>query len=362
MEFIKGLELCEGFFFDIAKPILDWHLPDLIYTAGLIGYGSDVLGYDDEVSTDHMWGPRFYLFIKEEDLPRKPYIMNVFGSELPYTYKGYSVNFSEPDPNDNGVRHPEIKTEGPVSPLIFIQTFEDFLSGYLGTAGLDNLSDADWLSFSEHRLLALTSGRIFTDGLDLRRSLDKLHFYPEDVRLYLIASNWSLIAEEQAFVRRCFDVGDDLGSSLVCGRIADRLMRLAFLYCGKYAPYSKWFGTAFARLPINDKIKSAIREAVAAADITQREDNIVMAQKLMADLHNAFGLTDYVDVHIETYFERKIKVIYADKIADAVLKRISDAPCGHYPLIGSLSGAANFTNIFDNPACRENVKSMYDHN
>jgi len=124
IKFIKGLDLCGGFFFDIAKPILDKHFKGLPYSAGLIGYGSDVLGYDDEVSTDHMWGPRFYLFIKETDLPLKPQILNVFSRELPYTYKGYCINFSEPDPNDNGVRHPEMKTEGLVSPLIFIQTFE----------------------------------------------------------------------------------------------------------------------------------------------------------------------------------------------------------------------------------------------
>ena len=43
-EFIKGLELSESFFLEIAKPILDVHFPDLKYSAGLIGYGSDVLG------------------------------------------------------------------------------------------------------------------------------------------------------------------------------------------------------------------------------------------------------------------------------------------------------------------------------
>ena len=55
-EFIKGLELSRDFFLDIAKPILDRHYPDLEYSAGLIGYGSDVLGYDDEVSRDHKIG------------------------------------------------------------------------------------------------------------------------------------------------------------------------------------------------------------------------------------------------------------------------------------------------------------------
>ena len=52
--------------------------------------------------------------------------------------------------------------------------------------------------------------------------------------------------------------GDSLGSALVCGRIAERLMRLCFLYCRQYAPYSKWFGTAFQQLPIPQELKDAI--------------------------------------------------------------------------------------------------------
>ena len=105
-------------------------------------------------------------------------------------------------------------------------------------------------------LLALTAGKFFQDDLKMADRLSNLNFYPESVRLYLIASNWSLAAEEQAFVRRCADVGDETGSMLACARIAERLMRLAFLYCRRYAPYSKWFGTAFARLPSIRKSKN----------------------------------------------------------------------------------------------------------
>lgn len=101
-EFIKGLTLCEDFFHEIAVPILTKHFPELKYSAGLIGYGSDVLGYDDETSADHMWGPRFYLFLDKEDLRLKDKIEEVFSEKLPYTYKGYSVNLGEPDVNDNG--------------------------------------------------------------------------------------------------------------------------------------------------------------------------------------------------------------------------------------------------------------------
>ena len=87
-KFIKGAKLCEGFFFDVVKPVLDRCFPDLAYSAGLLGYGSDVLGYDDPVSTDHMWGPRFYLFLKAEKLSLKQQLWDVFSSQFPYTYRG----------------------------------------------------------------------------------------------------------------------------------------------------------------------------------------------------------------------------------------------------------------------------------
>jgi hypothetical protein len=66
--FIKGLELNKGFYIDVVKQLLDKKYPDLIYSAALLGYGSDVLGYDTEISMDHNWGPRLQLFIADKDL------------------------------------------------------------------------------------------------------------------------------------------------------------------------------------------------------------------------------------------------------------------------------------------------------
>lgn len=43
-------------------------IPELKYSAALIGEGSGVLGFDTERSTDHDWGPRILLFVpKSED-------------------------------------------------------------------------------------------------------------------------------------------------------------------------------------------------------------------------------------------------------------------------------------------------------
>ena len=358
-KFIKGLDLCEGFFNEYAKPVIEKYFPNLQYSAGLIGYGSDVLGYDDAVSTDHMWGPRFYLFLNEADISIKNDIFNVLSVNLPYTYEGFSVNFTEPDPNDCGVQHPKFINEGNVNPLVFIQTFDDYLKEQLSTSDLDNIKPFEWLAFSEHRLLSLVSGKFFVDDLKCVELISKIKYYPKDVKLYMIASNWDIIASEQAFVKRCGECGDDIGSRLVCARIAERLMRLCFLYKDAYAPYSKWFGTAFSKLDIDDRISQTISNALSADTLTERENKIVKAQALVADMHNESGLTDYVDYKIESYFGRDIKVIFADKFSNATVKELKNTAFENTPLIGTLSQIGGLSSFADEKEYYKQIMKIY---
>jgi hypothetical protein len=358
-QFIKGKELCRSFFTEIVRPILERDFPQLTYTAGLLGYGSDVLGYDDAVSTDHMWGPRFYLFLEEKDLALKPQLLKVFSAQFPPIYKGYWVNFSSPDPEDNGVRCAAPSEKGNVDPLVFIYSIEEYLDFYLGTHHLEDISPKQWLSLSEHRLLALSSAEFYVDNLGMEQLLSPIQYYPEEVWLYLIASNWSLIAEEQAFVKRCGTVGDEMGSILICSRIAERLMRLGFLYCKQYAPYSKWFGTAFQRLPLPGEIPLAIQNALKAPDVIQREKQLVYAQQQMANLHNTLSITPPVSVEIQPYFSRDIQVIHPEKIAQVVRKLLGNSSLAKSPLIGTLSQVANFTTLYEDVSHRPSIEALY---
>ena len=66
--FIPGLELAEGFFTELVRPMLAEYLQGLNYTAAVLEGGSDVLGFDTEMSADHDWGPRVMLFLNQKDL------------------------------------------------------------------------------------------------------------------------------------------------------------------------------------------------------------------------------------------------------------------------------------------------------
>src|SRR6185369_1340629 len=102
--FIPGLKLSELFYREAARPILDTFFSQVPHSAALLGWGSEVLGYDDVQSSDHHWGPRFFLFLSAEDYRQyKNDIYETLRQNLPHRFRGYSTSFGEPD--EIGVRH-----------------------------------------------------------------------------------------------------------------------------------------------------------------------------------------------------------------------------------------------------------------
>ena len=108
-DFIPGLKLSELFYSEAARPILETFFPQVSYSAALLGWGSEVLGYDDVRSSDHHWGPRF---LSTEDLKQhKSDIRETLSQNLPHRFRGYSTSFGEPD--EVGVRHLTETDSGP---------------------------------------------------------------------------------------------------------------------------------------------------------------------------------------------------------------------------------------------------------
>jgi hypothetical protein len=340
--FVPGLELNRLFYAEVIGPLLAARFPAVVYSAGLIGYGSDVLGYDTEISTDHEWGPRLLIFLCNDEYPRlQRDISETLRHDLPPTFCGYSTSFSAPNTVD-GVRHLEPGKPGQLNHHITVATVDSFIHAELGIDFRATISARDWLTFPEQKLLEVTAGAIYHDGLNHLAPLrQRLHYYPRDVWIYRLAAQWQRISQEEAFVGRCGDVGDELGSRLIAARLVRDVMRLCFLLERRYAPYSKWFGSAFARLKCADRLSPRFNAILAASTWREREQYLAEAYEAVATMQNALALAEPLDVRPRLYHNRPYRVIHAERFATALTAAIHDETVRQIIEVVGLVGAVD---------------------
>ncbi len=355
LKFIPGLELSRRYYKEVVKPILDEEFPNLKYSAALIGWGSEVLGYDTEISADHHWGPRLLIFLSEPDYSEiKDKIEKTLSLKLPYEFLGYSTNFSEPEPN--GVRHSLRIDAGPVNHMIQVFTVKSLWESRLKFDPYQDINVLDWLTFPQQRLLALTAGEVYHDGLgELEKIREKFRFYPKDVWLYILAAQWTRISQEEAFVGRTGDVGDELGSQVIASRIVRELMKICFLMEKKYYPYTKWFGTAFNKLEIAPKLSPILSKVLLSSSWKKREGWLSRAYSIVAAAHNELKITEPLATEVSDYHGRPYLVIHSDKFASVIGKSISEEAVKKIKLnIGSVDQFIDSTDLTENPAlCRK---------
>jgi len=357
--FIKGLDLSEIFFAEGVKPILTSHFPDLNYSAGRLGYGSDVLGFDTPQSMDHDWGPKFTLFLAETDYEvYRGQIDEVLKRELPYEIRGYPTNFGR---HDDGTTVIQAMDNGPVNHAVTILTIKTFFEDYLHFDPVHEPEVIDWLTFPQQRLRTIASGRIFHDGLgQLKPVQNTFCFYPQDVWLYLLAVQWGRISQEEPFMGRCGQVNDDLGSALVAARLVREVIKLCFLLERQYAPYTKWLGTAFAQLNCARKLGPILTSVLQATSWQEREKYLSAAYELVATMYNNLGLTDPLPTQVSSYYNRPFLVIHGDVFADAIRAVITDEKVRALPeSVGAIDQFVDSTDVLSSPTHFSQIKSMY---
>jgi hypothetical protein len=159
VQFIPGVQLNERFYREAVATIFAAAFPELRYSAALIGYGSDVLGFDSERSTDHEWGPRLVIFLDDDDhraLANR--LTELLAAELRTEFCGYSTNFSEPD--ENRVRWMVPGEAGKVRHHLYFETLHQFTRRYLAVEPHQELSSIDWLLMYQSALLEVTGGAV----------------------------------------------------------------------------------------------------------------------------------------------------------------------------------------------------------
>lgn len=345
--FLPGLELSRILYEEAVRPLLDEALPGLPYAAARIGPGSEVLGFDSARSADHDWGPRLDLFLAPDDAAAHgEAIGRLLADGLPKEIRGWPTHFeSAADPLD-AVGHMAV-TDGPVDHRVFPHDIGAWLTREVGfDATGREPAVRDWLAMPQQRLAAITAGAVFHDGPGLltaaRRRLAR---YPEQVWRYVLACQWQRIAQEEAFVGRCAEAGDALGSAVVAARLVRDLMRLSLLLERRYVPYGKWLGSAFARLDAAEALSPSLLGALAATDYPERERHLCAAYEAVAARQNGTGLIDPVDPAPRPYHGRPFLVLHAERFARPLAASVTDPDLRGLPLTGAVDQWADSTDL-----------------
>ncbi len=358
-KFMPGLRLDELYYKKIVEPILGSKFPRLKYSAGLLGSGSEVLGYDTPQSRDHNWGLRLFLFLMDNDLrTQSNEIDQELRVNLPRSFLGYSTSFGKPD--EIGVRVPKQSSSGKIDHYVMFYTIRSFFKEYLGIHPYQKIRDSTWLTLPQQKLLSIVKGKIFHDGLGIKAIIKNFEYYPRDVWLFMLASQWSKISQKEAFVGRTAVVGDELGSRIIASEIVRDLMGLCFLMEKTYAPYSKWFGKAFSELKIAKEISPVLGKVLDSTSINEREYYIARAYSIVSTKHNSLKITKTMKTQVSKFYNRPYLVIHGDIFAKEIMEKIRDPSIRNLPMIGSIDQLMDSSDFLESPKLQSRFERVFE--
>jgi hypothetical protein len=324
-EFIPGRELSRALYEEVVRELVG----DVEHSAALLGWGSDVLGFDTPRSTDHGWGPRMRVFV---DPPEVLGVRAAIDAGLPETFRGWPVRYGWDDV--------------PVSSHVNVGPLGEWLERQLGYDARAGLTTLRWLTTPQQLLSEITAGEVFWDGTgELEPLREALQWYPDDVWRWLVGCQWWRIDQEEPFVGRTAEVGDELGSRIVAARLARDVMRLGFLLERRYAPYTKWLGSAFAQLECAEELRPPLERMLAADTFAARESAWIEAIEALARRHNALSLTAHLEPTVRTFHSRPFRVIDAGRFATACIESVSNSWLRDLPRVGSIDQLLDSTDV-----------------
>ncbi|MBO4854301.1 MAG: DUF4037 domain-containing protein [Oscillospiraceae bacterium] len=235
---MNGIELSKAYFESYGKPVLEEQFPELLpyLAAGLLGSGSECLGFDDALSRDHDFDPGFCLFLPGEDIVdrRSAFLLERAYAKLPREFGGLRRASMQPV---GGARRGVLRTG-------------EFFTEKSGAAD-GVLTVTQWLTVPEQSLLEATSGVLFFDNYgEVSRLRLSLAYFPEEIRRKKLAGQLLLMAQSGQYnFLRCVRHGEPAAAQLAAGEFVRSAMSAVFLLNRRYQPYYKWSFRAMRSLP-----------------------------------------------------------------------------------------------------------------
>lgn len=284
---VSGLKLARAFWTQMGKPMIAAKYPQ--YTgriaAGLVGHGSECYGFDDAYSQDHDFGPRFCLWLTDEDYAAIGEQLEADYEALPRKFSVDAqgrVTFEAHARSDASGAFPSAGAGSPVTPraqganrrdgVFRIGDFFESITGY-HTAPAQT-APHEWLMLQESTLAAATNGEVFADPTGLfSKTRQGFKNMPDDVRLALISKRLGMIAQAGQYnLPRSLKRGDGAAAWLSIHEFVQATASLVFLVnvpmVVGYMPYYKWqfaalrklSGSMFALLPnVGEQLETVMR-------------------------------------------------------------------------------------------------------
>ena len=296
----KGMERCREYYEQYGRPMLK-QFPELEghFAAGLVGEGSECFGYDDRISTDHDYFPRFFIWLDNEAYEKYGEALQAAYRKLPQRFSDCSLSggvnreqsadnssdtFSDSDTEkeqsafeasnssakiDTGRKQSTAWPEAvetimtPVSEKrcgVFRTT--DF---YFMLLGRKTPPEAiyDWVSLQETRLATVTNGEVFEDcggGFTAQREV-YLSGFPEDVRRKKLAARLRKMAQMGQYqYARCMMRGEYVAAQMALAEFVQNTGSACFLLAGQYMPYFKWMHRKMKELPVLSEVAEKLEK------------------------------------------------------------------------------------------------------
>lgn len=246
----SGMEMARRFWEQAGKPMLQSRYPDYAerIAVGLVGYGSECFGFDDALSRDHDFAPRFCLWLTDEDYAAIGTALQEDYERIAHAWRSEHSSADLPDSPTTPRAQGTMRRDG----VFHIGDFFETLTGYREAPPQD--APHEWLALDESTLATATNGRVFADALGAFSSTRQgFTFMPEDVRLSLISRRLGMLSQAGQYnLPRMLQRGDGAAAMTSIHEFTQAAISLVFLINNPvsvgYAPYYKWRFAALRRL------------------------------------------------------------------------------------------------------------------
>ena len=262
---MNGIELAKKYYEAYGIAMLEeqfGNVSDRI-AIGLVGEGSECLGYDDAFSQDHDFEPGFCLWITAADERKFGFKLERAYTKLPKTFLGYTRSPLSPV---GGNRHG-------------VLVIEDFYRKFLGTEGVPE-TFAQWFSIPSATLRAAVSGQVWKDDLGafsaVREALQK--GYPRDVQLKKLAAHTIMMNQSGQYnLERCLARGEIGAAQLCTAEFVRHAISAVYLLNNVYEPFYKWAYRGMREFPVLSELEELLTALPVADDKPALVEQIAVA-------------------------------------------------------------------------------------